>query len=74
MCICITIKNPIIVEKGDDFVNEVKNIKINSNFSKIPLLDDRFNIKNVIRKSVQKMKSRHPHIFLKNENIRYWYL
>ena len=30
----------------------------------------KFNIKNVIRKSVQKMKSRHPHIFLKNENIK----
>ena len=30
----------------------------------------KFNIKNVIIKSVQKMKSRHPHIFLKNENIK----
>ena len=30
----------------------------------------KFNIKNVISKSVQKMKSRHPHIFLKNENIK----
>jgi len=30
----------------------------------------KFNIKSVIRKSVQKMKSRHPHIFLKNENIK----
>jgi MazG family protein len=30
----------------------------------------KFNIKNVIGKSVQKMKSRHPHIFLKNENIK----
>ena len=30
----------------------------------------KFNIKDVINKSVQKMKSRHPHIFLKNENIK----
>ena len=30
----------------------------------------KFNINNVISKSVQKMKSRHPHIFLKNENIK----
>ena len=30
----------------------------------------KFNIKNVISKSVKKMKSRHPHIFLKNENIK----
>ena len=32
--------------------------------------DKKFNIKSVIVKSVQKMKSRHPHIFLKNENIK----
>ena len=31
----------------------------------------KFNIKNVISKSVQKMKSRHPHIFLKNEKELY---
>lgn len=30
----------------------------------------KFNIKSVISKSVQKMRSRHPHIFLKNENIK----
>jgi len=30
----------------------------------------KFNIKKVIDKSVQKMKSRHPHIFLKDESIK----
>ncbi len=30
----------------------------------------KFNIKRVISKSVQKMKSRHPHIFLKDESIK----
>ena len=30
----------------------------------------KFNIKRVISKSVQKMNSRHPHIFLKDESIK----
>jgi glycosyltransferase involved in cell wall biosynthesis len=42
------LKYVTIVEKGDKFINAVKNIKINKNFNKQTLLDKKFNVDNVI--------------------------
>ena len=39
-------------KKGEPFINAINNIKININSNKTTLLDDRFNVNNVMNKFI----------------------
>ena len=48
----IELKNAKIFQKGEPFINAINNIKININSNKTTLLDDRFNVNNVMNKFI----------------------
>ena len=51
------LKNVLVVDKGEKFVNAVNNIKVNKNFNKKILLDNKFKVANVIRNFINELNN-----------------